>query len=164
MSEKKILIVDFDQKSLDSLFELFESYKIKIVKASDGLSGYEKFKSEKPDLVLLEAMLPKMHGFDLSLKIFQESKGQVPVVIITGIYKGSQYKNEALRSFGASDYFEKPFDENKLVDSVLSLLSEEEDIEEELPSPESVIENLTEMIKDDSFLNKRGKNSSNKEE
>lgn len=162
MPEKKILIVDFDLKSLDSLAKLFERYKLKIIKATDGVSGYEKFKSEKPDLVILEAMLPKLHGFDLTLKIFRETKGQVPVIIITGIYKGPQYKSEALRSFGASGYFEKPFDKNKLVDSVLSLLSEEEDIEEELPSPESVIKNLTQMIKDDSFLSKKEKPSPKK--
>jgi len=157
MPEKKILIVDFDLKSLDSLEKLFERCRIKIIKATDGVSGYEKFKSEKPDLVILEAMLPKLHGFDLTLKIFRETKGKVPVVIITGVYKGPQYKNEALRAFGASDYFEKPFDSNKLVDSVLSLISEEEDIEEDLPTPDSVIKNLTQMIKDDSFFRKKEK-------
>lgn len=163
MAEKKILIVDFDLKSLNSLAKLFERYKIEIIKATDGVSGYEKFKSEKPDLVLLEAMLPKLHGFDLTLKIFRETRGKVPVVIITGVYKGPHYKNEALRSFGASDYFEKPFDKNNLVDSVLSLLSEEEDFEEDLPTPESVIKNITQMIKDDSILSKKKKLSAKKE-
>lgn len=162
MPEKKILIADYDPHSLDYLAKLFEPHKLKIIKATDGFSAYEKFKSEKPDLVLIEAMLPKLHGFDLTLKIFQETKGQIPVVIVTGVYKGPQYKNEALRSFGASDYFEKPFDENKLVDSVLSLLSEEEEIEEELPSPDSVIENLTQMIKNNSFQSKREKASEKK--
>lgn len=163
MPEKKILIIDFDHKSLDSLTKLFESYKIKIIKASDGIAGYEKFKTETPDLVILEAMLPKLHGFDLSLKISRETKGRVPVVIITGVYKGPQYKNEALRSFGASDYFEKPFDEDKFVESVLSLISEEEDIEENLPTPESVIENITQMINNNSFLSKKEKPPAKKE-
>lgn len=163
MPERKILIVDYDPQSLDSLSKLFEEYSIKIIKANDGVAGYEKFKSEKPDLVLLEAMLPKMHGFDLSLKISQETEGRVPVVIITGVYKGPKYKNEALRSFGASDYFEKPFDEKNLVNSVLSLLSEEEEIEDDLPSSDDVVENLTEMIKDTSFLSKKEKPSSKKE-
>lgn len=163
MAAKKILIVDYDPQSLESLSRLFKDFSVKIIRASDGVSGYEKFKSEKPDLVLLEAMLPKMHGFDLSLKISQESEGRVPVVIITGVYKGPQYRNEAIRSFGASDYFEKPFDEDKLKDSVSSLLSEEEDIEEDLPSPDEVLENLAEMMKDTSFLSKKEKPSSKKD-
>lgn len=163
MPERKILIVDYDSRSLDSLSKLFEDCRIKIIKANDGVVGYEKFKSEKPDLVLLEAMLPKMHGFDLSLKISQETQGRVPVVIITGVYKGPQYKNEALRSFGASDYFEKPFDENKLKNAVLGLLSEEEDFEEDLPSPDKVLENLTEMMKDKTFLSRKEKSFSKKD-
>ena len=145
MPGKKILIVDFDVNSLNSLSDLFNSYEMEVIRATDGASAYEKFKEEKPDLVILEAMLPKLHGFDLTLKIFQETKGQVPVIILTGVYKGPQYKSEALRSFGASDYFEKPIDEKKLIDSVMSLLYEEEDVEEELPSPESVLKSVAEL-------------------
>ncbi len=150
MAEKKVLIVDFDYNSLTSMTNIFETQKMEVITASDGASAYDKFKAEKPDIVILEAMLPKMHGFDLTLKIFQETKGQVPVIIVTGVYKGPQYKNEALRSFGASDYFEKPFDQEKLVNSVLNLLAEEIDIEEELPSPDSVLETVAKMVEEDS--------------
>ena len=121
------------------MVNLFSPYKIKIIKASDGQMAYDMYQSEKPDLVLLEAMLPKLHGFDLTQKIYNETKGAVPVVIVTGLYKGRQYKNEALRSFGASDYFEKPFDKDRLVGSVMNLLSDEVDIEEDLPDPEVVM-------------------------
>ena len=155
MTGKKILIVDFDYSSLTSLTGLFEAQNMEVITASDGTSAYERFKQEKPDLVILEAMLPKLHGFDLTLKISQETKGQVPVIICTGVYKGPQYKNEALRSFGASDYFEKPFDEKKLVASVLNLLSEEIDIEEELPSPDSVLKTLSQMVEEDSPSTKK---------
>ena len=95
----------------------------------------------------------------VSCKIFKETKGQVPVIIVTGVYKGPQYKNEALRSFGASDYFEKPIDENKLVEAVLNLLAEEEDIDEELPSPQSVIETVAKMAKKNSSPLKREESS-----
>ena len=161
MAEKKILIVDYDTKSLDSLSKLFEPHKIQIITATDGVSAYEKFKSEEPDLVLLEAMLPRLHGFDLAQKIFQDSKGKVPVIIVTGVYKGHQYRNEALRTFGASDYFEKPYDQDRLVNCVLSLIKNEADIEEEitglpdLPDPDNVIEILTKMLKKKSRFGKR---------
>lgn len=147
MAEKKILIVDYDAQSLESLVQLFKAYKLKIIKATDGLSAYEKFKSEKPDLVILEAILPKLHGFDLTKKISQESKGSIPIVIVTGLYRGAQYKQEALSSFGASDYFEKPYDSEKLLSSVLNLLNEEEDIEEDLPDSDSIVEKLSKRIK-----------------
>jgi DNA-binding response OmpR family regulator len=108
MAGKKILIVDYDTKSIESLSKLFEAYKIEVMTSMDGVDAYEKFKADEPDLVLLEAMLPRLHGFDLAQKIYQDTKGRVPVIIVTAVYKGHQYRNEALRTFGASDYFEKP--------------------------------------------------------
>jgi two-component system cell cycle response regulator len=143
MSDQKILIVDYDAKSLENLADLFSAYKLEIITAADGQEAYEKFKSEGPNLVLLEAMLPKIHGFDLTQKISKETKGRVPIVIVTGLYKGTQYKNEAIRSFGAADYFEKPFDKEELVKSVLNLLHDEMDIQEDLPDPESVLKLLS---------------------
>jgi DNA-binding response OmpR family regulator len=144
MSDKKILIVDYDSKNLEDMTELFSGQNLEIITATDGQMAYEKYKSEKPDLLLIEAMLPKLHGFDLTQKIFKETKGGVPVVIVTGLYKGRQYKNEALRSFGAAAYFEKPIDTDKLVESVLNLLHDEMDFDEELPDPDEVIKLLEE--------------------
>ena len=146
MIEKKILIVDYDSQSLESMAKLLKSQKLHIIKAVDGQAAYDKFKSEKPDLVILEAILPKIHGFDLTKKISQESGGRVPVIIVTGLYRGPQYKHEALSSFGAADYFEKPVDKEKFVSSVMQLLHDEEDIDEELPDSDSVIENLNQKI------------------
>jgi DNA-binding response OmpR family regulator len=144
MSDQKILIVDYDAKSLENMVELFSAYKLEIIKDSDGQEAYEKYKSEEPNLILLEAMLPKIHGFDLTQKINKETKGRIPIIIVTGLYKGTQYKNEAIRSFGAADYFEKPFDNEKLVKFVLNLLHDELDIQEDLPDPESVLKLLSE--------------------
>ena len=84
-------------------------------------------------------------GFDLTQKIFNETKGSIPVVIVTGLYKGPQYKNEALRSFGAADYFEKPYDQNKLLSSVLNLLQDEIVIEEDLPDPAAVLDLVSQL-------------------
>jgi DNA-binding response OmpR family regulator len=144
MSDKKILIVDYDAKNLEDMVEIFSSHKLEIITANDGQTAYEKYKSERPNLILLEAMLPKLHGFDLTQKIHKETKGSVPVVIVTGLYKGTQYKNEAMRSFGAADYFEKPFDTEELVKSVMNLLHDEMDIDVELPDPDEVIKLLEE--------------------
>jgi DNA-binding response OmpR family regulator len=143
MPEKKVLIVDYDTQSLDALTRLIKSQKIEVVTATDGQAGYEKFRSEKPDLVILEAILPKVHGFDLTKKITQESAGQVPVVIVTGLYKGPQYRHEAIATFGASDYFEKPVDPDRFVDTIRQLVRDEEDIEEVLPDSNAVVEGLS---------------------
>jgi len=145
MAEKKILVVDYDAKNLESLELLFTSNNLQVVKAADGIQAYDVYKQDKPDAIVMEAMLPKLHGFDLCQKIYNETKGSVPVVIVTGLYKGPQYKNEALRSFGASDYFEKPYDKNRLLGSVLNLLHDEIEIGEDLPEPEAVLELVAQL-------------------
>jgi len=143
MTDKKILIVDYDASSLAALAGMIEPYKFKVVKASDGQAAYEKFVEEKPDLVILEAILPKVHGFDLTRRISDETHGRVPVIIVTGLYRGPQYRMEALSTFGAADYFEKPVDSEKLLRSVMTLLSEEEEIEDDLPDADQVITALS---------------------
>ena len=143
MAEKKILIVDYDSGSLEKLSKLLKSHKFHIIKASDGQAGYDQFIAEKPDLVVLEAMLPKMHGFDLTKRISQESQGRVPVVLITGLYKGPHYKQEALCSLGAAEFFEKPVDLEVFVGAIKRLLRDEDDFDEALPDSNAVIEALS---------------------
>jgi DNA-binding response OmpR family regulator len=143
MAEKKILIVDYDAASLENLSKLLKSHKFHIIKASDGQAGYDMFSAEKPDLVILEAMLPKMHGFDLTKRISQETEGRVPVVLITGLYKGPHYKQEALGSLGAAEFFEKPLDLEAFVGAIKRLLLDDDDLDEALPDSNAVIEALS---------------------
>ena len=139
MPEKKILIVDYEPSSLEKLSKILSNLKVQIIQANDGAEAYNLFKEEKPDLVILEAILPKLHGFDLTKRIVQESKGGVPVIILTGLYKGPQYKHEAMTNLGAAEYLEKPVNPEVLMDIVNRLLSAEEDIEDVLPDIDSVI-------------------------
>ena len=147
MADKKILIVDTDASHLDFLAQLFKPHRFKIVRAKDGIEAQDKFKEERPDLVILEALLPKLHGFDLTKKITQETRGEVPVIIVTGLYRGSHYRHEAISSFGAKEYFEKPYDKEKLLAAVLSMLNEEEEIQDELPDSDAIVEHLSKRIK-----------------
>ncbi len=144
MPGKKILIVDIDSQSLEAMTLLFKPYKFQLIRAMDGQEAYDKFKEEKPDLVILEAILPKIHGFELTERITHETKGHTPVIIVTGAYRGPQYRHEALTTFGAADYFEKPFDKEKFINSVLGLLKEESEIWLDLPSPDQVASHLAE--------------------
>lgn len=143
MAEKKILVVDYDQKSLTSLVKLLKANKFRVITAADGQAGYSAFKTEKPDLVVLEAMLPKLHGFDLTRKISQETQGRVPVVLVTGVYKGPKYRQEATSGLGAAEYFEKPLDAEAFIAAVKRLIRDEDEIDEELPGSDAVIESLS---------------------
>jgi DNA-binding response OmpR family regulator len=143
MAEKKILVVDYDAGSLDKISKLLKLNKYRVVQAADGQAGYEAFLAEKPDLIVIEAMLPKLHGFDLTQKISRESQGRVPLVLITGLYKGPQFRQEATSSLGAAEFFEKPLDFEAFVAAIKRLLHDEDEFEDELPDPNAVIEALS---------------------
>jgi len=134
MKDKKILIVDFDEESLISLSNLVFEEGFQAVTAMDGLSGYEKFKAEDFDLVIIEPMLPKLHGFELMKRINQEPNKKPPIIIVTGIYREPSCKMEALQVYGASAYFTKPWNKDDLRSKILSLLVN--GLENKAPKPE----------------------------
>jgi TonB family protein len=122
MKDKKILVVDFDEESLISLSNLVFEEGFQAVTAMDGLSGYEKFKAENFDLVMIEPMLPKLHGFELMKRINQDPARKTPIIVVTGIYREPSCKMEALQVYGASAYFTKPWNKDELRSKMLQLL------------------------------------------
>jgi len=123
---KKILIIDYDQNSLASLQGIFATQGYQVVTAADGQTGWDKYNKESPDLVLMEAMLPKVHGFELCQRITSERNSQATVFIMTGVYKDRVYRTEALRTYGAAEYFEKPLKMTELLASVEAVLGKPE--------------------------------------
>ncbi len=122
MNEKKILVVDFDEESLISLSNLVFEEGFQAVTAMDGLSGFEKYKAEDFDLVIIEPMLPKLHGFELMKRINQDPARRTPIIVVTGIYREPSSKAEAIEVYGASGYFTKPWNKDDLRSTMLQLL------------------------------------------
>jgi DNA-binding response OmpR family regulator len=119
MKDKKILVVDFDEESLIALSNLVFEEGFQAVTAMDGLSGYEKFKAENFDLVMIEPMLPKLHGFELMKRINEDPVKKIPIIVVTGIYREPSCKMEALQVYGASAYFTMPWNKDDLRSKML---------------------------------------------
>lgn len=122
MRNEKILVVEFEENSLNSLLQTLQTEGFQVVTAKDGHEGLLMFESENPDLVILEPMLLKLHGFDLCRKISENSNKRTPVIITTGFYKGEHYKSEAIETFGAAAFFEKPYKNEDLMTTIHELL------------------------------------------
>ncbi len=135
MGAKKILVIDYDQSSLSTLQGILAKQGYQIVTAADGQAGWDKYNKESPDLVLMEAMLPKVHGFELCQRITSERNSQATVFIMTGVYKDRVYRTEALRTYGASEYFEKPLKMAELLTSIEAVLGRPEPRPAETPPP-----------------------------
>lgn len=122
MAGKRLLLVDYDPTSLNQTRIILENAGFEVSTCTDGMSALDLFKSLIPDIVLLSAMLPKMHGFEVCSNIRKLPEGAlVPIVIITDVYKGKRYRLDAIGKYGATEYVEKPIEDAALVSILQNL-------------------------------------------
>ena len=114
-AKQTILIVDDTETNIDILLELLSEYDIAV--ATDGQSALEIVDDEKPNLILLDIMMPEMDGYEVCqrLKEREETK-DIPVVFITA--KTDEDSIEKAYSIGAMDYVTKPFKPRELLAKV----------------------------------------------
>jgi two-component system, OmpR family, response regulator VicR len=101
----KILVVDDEHNIVDILKVNLEREGYTVVAAYDGLQALEMAESQKPDLVLLDCMLPKLDGFDVCRKLRQ--KTNIPILMLTA--KSEEIDKVLGLELGADDYITKPF-------------------------------------------------------
>jgi len=135
---EKILVVD-DEEHIIELVELYlrkEGYRV--VSAQDGDAAIEKFSVEKPDLLVLDIMLPGADGLDVLRQVRKTSR--VPVIMLTA--RESEVDKVVGLELGADDYLTKPFSARELVARVKAVLRRAKPAEEEL-EPVLVRDSLT---------------------
>ncbi len=119
---EKILVVDDEPINVEVVKAHLTQYNYQVVTASDGLKALELLDREKPELVLLDLMMPKMSGFKVC-KIIRREKGltELPIIMLTA--KSNVYDKIYGLNIGASDYLVKPFDKEELLSRIYVLLS-----------------------------------------
>lgn len=160
-----ILIVDDEPISLKYLGNLLDLRGYKIFYATNGQKAVDVLQNTKPDIILLDVILPDINGFDLCRKIkSDENLSSIPVLFLTGL---TDIK-EKMKGFqaGAADYITKPFEEEEILARVkthlelrksyekLSLLNATKDkffsiIAHDLRNPFSSISGFTELMETD---------------
>lgn len=83
--KRKILIIEDDKSLQNALAEMLTQEKYEIVSAFDGEEGLKKVKDEKPDLVLLDIILPKKDGYEVLAEIKKGEEKNIPVLILTNL-------------------------------------------------------------------------------
>ena len=118
MANEKILVVD-DDTNICELLRLYltkEGYQVTV--ANDGEEGLEKFNQVKPDMVLLDVMMPRMDGLEVCRRI--RKAGNTPVMMLTA--KGETFDKVLGLELGADDYMVKPIDVDELLLRIEALL------------------------------------------
>lgn len=108
--QRKILVVDDEEEILTMVQRLLEKKGYLVAVARRGTEALEQIRTESPDLILLDAMLPEVHGFEICQKVKASKRfAHVPVIIVSAIYKGWRFKQDVRSLYGADGYVEKPF-------------------------------------------------------
>ncbi len=118
VSKQKILIVDDDNNiaELISLYLIKECFETRI--CNDGESAINAYDTFKPNLILLDLMLPGIDGYQVCREI--RTKSQIPIIMLSA--KGEVFDKVLGLEMGADDYMEKPFDSKELVARVKAVL------------------------------------------
>ncbi len=105
-----VLVVDDEPEIRQLVQRTLEAKGYAVQLAVDGQEALDRAEQLVPDLILLDAMLPKVHGFDACRRIKASPRTKhVPVIMMTAIYRGWRFAQDARETYGAIDYVEKPF-------------------------------------------------------
>jgi len=118
---KTILIADDRLEVLELLMVTLEDGDYQVIYTSDGKEALEKIKLEKPDLILLDVVMPKMDGFQVLSELRRDFRlKDTPVIMLTA--KGQEVDREKGKKLGANDYIVKPFSPSELLTKVGEIL------------------------------------------
>ena len=124
---KKVLIVDDEPEAIDFASAVLEENGYLAIGAEDGVEGMEKVRAEKPDLVLLDIMMPGKGGIAMyrDLRKNEETR-DIPVIIITGVARGQRFEESMMRKDPhiplPDGYIEKPMKPESLLELIGKLL------------------------------------------
>jgi len=108
--QRSVLVVDDEPDIVRLLEKSLGAEGFRVITATRGLEALQAVKQHNPALVLLDAMLPEIHGFEICKKIKSSKRfGEVPVIMISAVYRGWRFAEDVKQTYGADDYFEKPF-------------------------------------------------------
>ncbi len=130
----KILVVDDDPDILDALAMILESQGYQICTARDGIEGLANLKAERPDLMILDLLMPKMDGFAVCKELqdprWSKSK-DMPILILTSVREDAsrrRYELETGLELNVDDYVEKPISPDILLQRVERLIKRKEKV------------------------------------
>lgn len=121
VDKKRILVVDDEIDILKVIKLQLETFGYDVITATDGLDGLNIARREKPDLIILDIMMPKMSGYKVArfLKFDEEFKN-IPIIMLSGL-SGDADKSTGTET-GADVYLIKPFGSQELLDTIRKLL------------------------------------------
>lgn len=122
MTMKKIMIVDDEENIVELVKVILEQEEFEVVGVNSGQECLEKLKEAKPDLILMDMMMPGMSGREATEKIRNDPKTKNIKIAFLTVARFSETGKGVLKKLNVSDYITKPFDNNDLVKRVKKIV------------------------------------------
>jgi DNA-binding response OmpR family regulator len=120
----RILAVDDDERILKLMEQILQARKYRVITAVTGREALAKVREHMPDLVVLDGMLPEVHGFEICRQLkTSERFRHIPVVLVSAVHTGWRFAADVKEKYGADDYLEKPFENAEFLRRVETLLN-----------------------------------------
>jgi DNA-binding response OmpR family regulator len=121
---KLVLVVDDEEEIRKLLLRLLTQRGYRVLEADRGLLALRLVKDHQPDLIILDAMLPELHGFDIARRIKGSAKyGHIPIIMVSAVYRGWRIAEDLRQNYGVEQYIEKPFRIADVLDAVQRCLA-----------------------------------------
>lgn len=121
MPKKRILLIEDEVDMVYALTLHLEAMNCEVLSAGDGQTGLDMARKEKPDLIILDLMLPKMDGYKVCRILkFDERYKKIPIIMFTA--RAQDQDKKLGQEVGADAYITKPFDSKVLLDKISALL------------------------------------------
>lgn len=155
-SGKTVLVVDDEEEIRALCRRLLVAKGHRVLEADRGLVALRLVKEERPDLIILDAMLPELHGFEIAKRIKGSEKyGGIPILMMSAIYRGWRIAEDLKANYGIEEYLEKPFRIGDLVSKATRLL-ERGDLVPASRDPEEINRNAAKYLEDGIAAYKNG--------
>jgi DNA-binding response OmpR family regulator len=119
MSLKRVLIADDSHVFRVFVTDVLREHGLEVLEASTGRQAMEIMLSERPQLAILDGLMPLLSGFEVIEKVRTAAPEYKPVVfIVTAVYKGRRWESEARQKYHVEEYLQKPFEPQDLSDAI----------------------------------------------
>jgi DNA-binding response OmpR family regulator len=123
-SAETVLVVDDDPDIRKMLCRLLVSRGLNVIEADRGNVALRLLKEKSPQLIVLDAMLPEVHGFDIARRIKKSERfARMPIIMVSAVYRGWRFAEDLRQGCGVDYFFEKPFRIDELLRAVDSALA-----------------------------------------